>query len=70
LTDEVIYDQIEFQLIDILGNVVIRKDMSSPGNTIGNNLLQINIEHLTPGIYFVKVQSIGGIYTQKFVVEG
>ena len=50
----------DFQISDLLGSTVLRGTIK-PGNS------QLDISHLNPGVYFLKVQSSGS--TVKFVKE-
>ena len=51
------------EIMDMIGNVVYRRDNVQAGNTA------IDIREQPKGIYFVKVQVGGKVYTEKVVLE-
>jgi hypothetical protein len=51
------------EITNMMGNVVYKKENMKTGNTA------IDIREMPKGIYFVKVQADGKVYTEKVVVE-
>lgn len=54
--------QATFQLVDIKGQLIIRKELNS------NNTL-INLNEVAKGVYFVKVTAEGVQYTNKLIIQ-
>ena len=56
-------EKMEFKIADIIGNEVLVNSYNEKGK------LFINVNHLSTGIYFIKIKTAEGMSTRKFIVQ-
>jgi len=55
----------EYELFDLLGNIIVRKQIES----LANEIISINIPNITKGVYFVKVLLSNGNYLTSRMIN-